>query len=70
VIEQKAKDAALSAQLIDQLQTQITALQTTAAPVREEIKYVPVTTGCGPAVNRAASWVRDALGAGGSPARP
>jgi hypothetical protein len=70
IIDQKAKDAALSAQLVTQLQGQIQTLAANAAPVREEIKYVPVTKGCGPAVNRAADWVRDALGSGGSPARP
>lgn len=70
IIDQKAKDATLSAQLINQLQSQIQTLAANAAPVREEIKYVPVTKGCGPAVNRAAGWVRDALGGGGPAAGP
>jgi hypothetical protein len=70
VEKQRAEDAKRSAELAAQLQGQIQTLEANVAPVREEIKYVPVTTGCGPSVGRAAQWVRDALGPGRSPARP
>jgi hypothetical protein len=68
VEKQRAEDAKRSAELTAQLQGQIQMLEANVAPVREEIRYAPVTKGCGPAVGSAARWVRDALGAGGSPA--
>jgi hypothetical protein len=69
VEKQRAEDAKRSAELSAQLEGQIQTLEANVAPVREEIRYVPVTKGCGPAVDRAAKWVRDALGPGGPPAR-
>src|SRR5436189_151148 len=70
VARQKAKDAETSARLVNELEAKNRALEASAAQVREVIRYVPVTSSCGPAVGSAAKWVRDNLTpqTGGSPA--
>lgn len=65
--DQKEKDAALSARLVNEREDRIRALEATANQVREVIRYVPVTTSCGPAVGNAADFVRDALSQTGGP---
>lgn len=67
---QKEADAKLSAALVVKLDAKNRALEASANQVREVIRYVPVTTSCGPAVGNAADWVRGTLApqAGGSPA--
>ncbi len=71
IAAQKEKDAALSAKLVQQREDRIRELEASANQVKEVIRYVPVTTSCGPAVGNAADWVRGTLApkAGGSPAR-
>ncbi len=66
---QKEADAKLSADLVNALETKNRALEASANQVREVIRYVPVTSSCGPAVGNAADWVRGSLAPqdGGSP---
>lgn len=59
--KQKEKDAALSASLVAEREARIRALEASAQQVREVIRYVPVTSSCGPAVGNAADWVRGTL---------
>lgn len=61
VAAQKEKDAALSADLVAQREARIRQLEASAQQVREVIRYVPVTSSCGPAVGNAADWVRGSL---------
>ena len=70
VADQKEKDARLSADLVNALESKNRALEAGATQVREVIRYVPVTSSCGPAVGSAADWVRGSLApqASGSPA--
>ena len=61
IAAQKEKDAALSADLVAQREARIRQLEASAQQVKEIIRYVPVTTSCGPAVGNAADWVRGSL---------
>lgn len=73
IAEQAIKDRDLSRQLVAFLQSNIAQRETTAAPVREVIKYVtPSTCPSDAALDAAARWVRGALApqAGGPAARP
>ncbi len=71
IAKQKEADAALSARLVEEREARIRTLEASAQQVKEIIRYVPVTSSCGPAVGNAAKWVRDNLPsqAGGPPAR-
>jgi len=64
VIAQREADMKLSALVIANLNGRIQQIDATAAPVRERIIHVPVTSSCGPAVAAAAAGVRELLGAG------
>ncbi len=70
VADQAVKDKALSERLVVDLEKKNRALEASANQVREVIRYVPVTSSCGPAVGNAADWVRGSLTpqAGGPPA--
>ncbi len=70
VAEQAQKDKGLSDMLVARLEGEKRALQASANQVREVIRYVPVTSSCGPAVGNAADWVRGSLApqTGGPPA--
>lgn len=61
VADQKTKDAALSAIIVAERENRIRQLEASAQQVREVIRYVPVTSSCGPAVGNAADWVRGSL---------
>jgi hypothetical protein len=61
VADQAVKDKALSETLIAKLEGEKRALEASANQVREVIRYVPVTSSCGPAVGNAADWVRGSL---------
>lgn len=61
VIAQKEADSRLSALLIATLQGRVQQIDATAAPVKERIIHVPVTTSCGPAIAAAVEGVRSML---------
>lgn len=61
IAKQKEEDAKLSAKLVADREARIRALEASAQQVREVIRYVPVTSSCGPAVGNAADWVRGSL---------
>jgi hypothetical protein len=61
VIAQKEADAKLSALLIANLQGRVQQIDATAAPVRERIIHVPVTSSCGPAIAAAVAGVQQLL---------
>lgn len=68
VIDQREKDMRLSALEIAKLAGRVQQIDATAAPVRERIIHVPVTTSCGPVVNDAAVGVQQLLDGAGRPA--
>lgn len=68
IIAQQAKDAQLSREQILKLQGRIEQIDATAAPIRERIIHVPVTTSCGPAIAAAADGVRALLNEANRPA--
>lgn len=71
IAEQVQRDAALSAKLLAERDAQIRDIEAFADQGHETIKYVAVTRSCGPAIDRAADWVRNAIiNAGPAQARP
>jgi len=64
---QKEADAALSAELVQQLEQTLVNREATAVPVREVIRNVATecSRASGPDLDAAAGWVRDALSAPG-----
>jgi hypothetical protein len=67
VIAQREDDMRLSALEIAKLAGRVQQIDATAAPVRERIIHVPVTTSCGPAIAAAVAGVRDLLANPGGP---
>lgn len=67
VADQKEKDAALSADLVQQLEQKLVNREATTVPVREVIRNVATecSRASGPDLDAAAGWVRDALSAPG-----
>jgi len=68
VIAQREADMKLSALVVAQLQGRIDQINNTVAPTIREIRYVPVTSTCGPSVSLAATGVQQLLRA--DPGRP
>ena len=65
IIEQKNKDAIISAKQIGQLNGLLQATEAKAQPLIKEIYHEKVTATCGPAVQRAVDGVRMLLDTGG-----
>lgn len=68
VIAQREDDMRLSALEIAKLAGRVQQIDATAAPVRERIIHVPVTTSCGPAIAAAVAGVQQLLDSAGGPA--
>ena len=67
VIEQKERDAALSAALITQQQEQLAALQAEANTIVRRIDNAPKTTQCGPVMRDASRGLHELFGGAGQP---
>lgn len=71
VLEQQAKDAKLSAELVASQAAKIAALQDKVQTIITRIDHAPSTSGCGPVMRDASRGLHDLFGgAGGAPAGP
>jgi hypothetical protein len=67
VIDQKERDAALSAAIINQQAEQLAALSVKANTIVRRIDNAPKTTGCGPVMRDASRGLHELFGGAGQP---
>lgn len=65
VIERQARDAALSAELVQSQALELAGLRNRAATIITRIERVPVTTGCGPVMRDASRGLQQLFAPGG-----
>lgn len=67
VIDQKERDAALSAAIINQQAEQLAALSIKANTIVRRIDHAPKTTGCGPVMRDTSRGLHELFGSAGQP---